>query len=251
MTVLMQLRAQQIRKAQSAFEQEWLISQSQVALEKNRREEQTHLFHMLMHELKNPLAVIDMALLAKNDSEKTHAYIHRSVSQIKNILERCVRADQLTEGHVVIDQQTVELNRFLSDMLRSDHRLDQKLVLNLDESLRVNTDPQLLEVMLGNLMDNAVRYGDPLMPVQIQAQVLSNRAGEAGVCVTVSNRPGPASWPDAERVFKKYYRSAGAEAQSGTGLGLYLVRTLALLVGGECRYAPDATHIRFELWLPS
>jgi len=251
MTVLMQLRAQQIRKAQSAFEQEWLISQSQVALVKNRREEQTHLFHMLMHELKNPLAVIDMALLAKNDSEKTHAYIHRSVSQIKNILERCVRADQLTEGHVVIDQQTVELNRFLCDMLRSDHRLDQKLVLNLDESLRVNTDPQLLEVMLGNLMDNAVRYGDPLMPVQIQAQVLSNRAGEAGVCVTVSNRPGPASWPDAERVFKKYYRSAGAEAQSGTGLGLYLVRTLALLVGGECRYAPDATHIRFELWLPS
>lgn len=251
MTVLMQLRAQQIRKAQSAFEQELLISQSQVALEKSRREEQTHLFHMLMHELKNPLAVIDMALLAKNDSEKTHDYINRSVAQIKNILERCVRADQLTEGHVVIDQQPVALNRFLCDMLRADHRLDQKLVLNLDESLRVNTDPQLLEVMLGNLMDNAVRYGDPLMPVEIQAQARPNPAGEMGVCVTVSNHPGPAAWPDGSKVFKKYYRSPGAESQSGTGLGLYLVRTLASLVGGECRYAPDATHIRFELWLPS
>jgi two-component system, sensor histidine kinase LadS len=251
MTVLMQLRAQQIRKAQSAFEQEWLISQRQVALEKSRREEQTHLFHMLMHELKNPLAIIDMALLAKNDSEKTHAYINRSVAQIKNILERCVRADQLTEGHVVIDQQPVVLNRFLCDMLRADHRLDQKLVLSLDESLRVNTDPQLLEVMLGNLMDNAVRYGDPLMPVQIQAQARPNPAGAAGVCVTVSNHPGPAAWPDGSKVFKKYYRSPGAESQSGTGLGLYLVRTLASLVGGECRYAPDTSHIRFELWLPS
>jgi K+-sensing histidine kinase KdpD len=117
--------------------------------------------------------------------------------------------------------------------------------------LLANTDAQFLEVMLGNLIDNAVRYGDTLMPVLILTHVQRNAAGAAGVNITVSNRPGAASWPDADKVFKKYYRSAGAERQSGTGLGLYLVRTLAVLVGGDCRYAPDATNIRFELWLPS
>jgi len=65
MTVLMQLRANQIRRAQLAFEQELLLSKKEIELEKHRREEQTHLLHMLMHELKNPLAIIDMALLAK------------------------------------------------------------------------------------------------------------------------------------------------------------------------------------------
>jgi K+-sensing histidine kinase KdpD len=82
-------------------------------------------------------------------------------------------------------------------------------------------------VMCSNLVDNAVRYGDHMMPVKVQAQAKSNTAGILGVSITVSNRPSSASWPDADKVFKKYYRSAGAEAQSGTGLGLYLVRTLA------------------------
>jgi signal transduction histidine kinase len=251
MTVLMQVRANKIRKAQSVFEQELLISQKQVELEKIRREEQTHLFHMLMHELKNPLAIIDMALLAKNDLEKTSTYVSRAVNNMKTILDRCVKADKLTEGNVVVNIAPIEVNQFLRDMLSTGSRRDERLVFDGMGPLTVNTDAQFLEVMLGNLIDNAARYGDPLMPVHIQTQMQRNAAGTAGVNITVSNRPGAASWPDADKVFKKYYRSAGAEAQSGTGLGLYLVRTLAVLVGGECRYVPDSTNIRFELWLPS
>ena len=251
MTVLMQVRANKIRKAQSVFEQELLISQKQVELEKIRREEQTHLFHMLMHELKNPLAIIDMALLAKNDLEKTSTYVSRAVNNMKAILDRCVKADKLTEGNVVIKKMHIEINQFLRDMLNTSSRRDERLAFDGIGPLTVNTDAQFLEVMLGNLIDNAARYGDPQMPVHIQTLVQRNAAGVAGVNITVSNRPGAASWPDADKVFKKYYRSAGAEAQSGTGLGLYLVRTLALLVGGECRYAPDSKNIRFELWLPS
>ena len=251
MTVLMQVRANKIRKAQSVFEQELLISQKQVELEKIRREEQTHLFHMLMHELKNPLAIIDMALLAKNDLEKTSTYVSRAVNNMKAILDRCVKADKLTEGNVVVNKTPIEVTQFLRNMLSTSSRHDERLVFDGIGPLTVNTDAQFLEVMLGNLIDNALRYGDPLMPVHIQTQMQRNAAGVTGVYITVSNRPGAASWPDADKVFKKYYRSAGAEAQSGTGLGLYLVRTLALLVGGECRYAPDSTNIRFELWLPS
>ncbi len=251
MTVLMQLRANKIRKAQSAFEQELLMSKKQVELEKSRREEQTHLFHMLMHELKNPLAIIDMALLAKNDIEKTSAYVSRAVNNMKAILERCVKADKLTEGNVAVNKTQIEVNQFLRDMIDISSRPDERLVFDGVGALLANTDAQFLEVMLGNLIDNAVRYGDTLMPVLILTHVQRNAEGAAGVNITVSNRPGAASWPDADKVFKKYYRSAGAERQSGTGLGLYLVRTLAVLVGGDCRYAPDATNIRFELWLPS
>lgn len=251
MTVLMQLRASKIRKAQSIFEQELLISKKQVELEKSRREEQTHLFHMLMHELKNPLAIIDMALLAKNDMEKTSSYVSRAVNNMKAILDRCVKADKLTEGNVVIHKTYIEVNQFLHELIDTSHHQDERVVFNSLGACTVTTDAQLFEVMLGNLIDNALRYGDQLMPVQIHTQAQHNSAGVAGVNITVSNRPGAAYWPDPDKVFKKYYRSAGAESQSGTGLGLYLVRTLALLVGGECRYTPDTTNIRFELWLPS
>lgn len=251
MTVLMQLRASQIRRAQSEFEQELLISKKQVELEKSRREEQTHLFHMLMHELKNPLAIIDMALLAKNDLEKTSAYVNRAVGNMKAILDRCVKADKLTEGNVVVHKVSVNVNEFLRQLIDTEGRSDARVRLDVVGLLTVNTDKQFFDAMCSNLVDNAVRYGDHMMPVILQARAKSNAEGIAGVSITVSNRPSAASWPDADKVFKKYYRSAGAEAQSGTGLGLYLVRTLARLVAGDCVYVPDEKNIRFELWLPS
>jgi signal transduction histidine kinase len=251
MTVMMQLRASQIRKAQIAFEQELLLSKKEVELEKHRREEQTHLLHMLMHELKNPLAIIDMALLAKNDLQKTSGYVSRAVGNMKSILERCVKTDKLTEGSVNVHKEQVNVNQFLHDLLVTlDHDATQ-VSLEVFGALTVYTDEQYFEIMCSNLIENAVRYGDTMMPVVVQAEQQMNGARQRGVCITVSNRPSTASWPDPDRVFSKYYRSLGAEAQSGTGLGLYLVRTLARLVGGDCVYAPDDKNIRFELWLPS
>ena len=251
MTVLMQLRANQIRKRQDAIEQELLISKKQIELEKNRREEQTHLFHMLMHELKNPLAIIDMALIANNDLPKTRGYVSRAVKNMKSILERCVKADKLTEGSVTIYKEHIKVNEFLKDLLISEGHAATKVILDGVDEFTVYTDEQFFSIMCSNLIDNAVRYGDPAVPAVIRTQVKLTNTDQSGVCITFSNRPSAASWPDPARVFTKYYRSAGAESQSGTGLGLYLVRTLARLVGGDCVYVPDNTNIRFELWLPS
>ena len=69
--------------------------------------------------------------------------------------------------------------------------------------------------------------------------------------VSVSNPAQDGPLPDAARLFQKYYRSSGAQSISGTGLGLFLVASLAKMLGGTCHYAPDDTHVRFELWLPT
>jgi signal transduction histidine kinase len=105
--------------------------------------------------------------------------------------------------------------------------------------------------MLNNLLDNADLYGDKQEPVDVHVATKCNEAGAPGVSITVSNRPKFSSWPDPDKVFQKYYRSASAESQPGTGLGLYLVRALARLVGGDCLYLPNDKYVRFELWLPS
>lgn len=106
------------------------------------------------------------------------------------------------------------------------------MALDVADELSIQTDVQYFEIMCSNLIDNAVRYGDPMMPVLMQAKKQTNEAQQLGVCISVSNRPSLASWPDPDKVFTKYYRSAGAEAQSGTGLGLHLVRTFSK-VGGR------------------
>ena len=249
MTALMQLRANKQRAVQLAYEKNLMLSEQAVALEKSRREEQTHLFHMLMHELKTPLSIIDMALLAKNDQQTTSSYVGRAVGNMKAILDRCVKADKLTEGNVDIRLTQVNLNQFIQDFLHE--RTGPEVTWVPTHNLHVQTDTQFLGVMLSNLLDNAHRYGDKQEPVDVHVAAKHNEAGAPGVSVTVSNRPQFATWPDPDKVFKKYYRSASAESQPGTGLGLYLVRALARLVGGDCLYLPDDKYVRFELWLPS
>lgn len=249
MTVLMLLRANKQRAMQSEYEKNLMFSEQALALEKTRREEQTHLFHMLMHELKTPLSIIDMALLAKNDQQTTSSYVGRAVANMKVILDRCVKADKLTEGNVNIQLTKIDLNQHIHNLL--EQKTDAAINFATPESVHVTTDEQFLNVILSNLLDNAQRYGDAREAIDIVAINKPNDVGAQGVSITVSNRPGTASWPDEDKIFQKYYRSRGAESQSGTGLGLYLVRTLARLVGGDCLYVPSDTHIRFELWLPS
>jgi signal transduction histidine kinase len=66
----------------------------------------------------------------------------------------------------------------------------------------------------------------------------------------VSNAPGDAGRPDPEQLFKKYWRGAGATRHAGSGLGLYLSSLIARRLGGELRYQPEMTDVRFVLWLP-
>lgn len=249
MTALMQHRANKQRLVQDEYEKKLMLSDQAVTLEKQRREEQTHLLHMLMHELKTPLSIIELALVANNDQETTSDYVSRAVGNMKDILDRCVKTDRLTEGNVDMRLAELNLNQHIAELVES--KTGTAINFLAAQTFKVKTDSQFLTVMLSNLLDNAQRYGDEQEAIEVVALQKQNAAGEHGVSIIISNRPSAASWPDAERVFTKYYRSAGAEAQSGTGLGLYLVRTLARLVGGECLYVPDEKYIRFELWLPS
>jgi signal transduction histidine kinase len=250
-TVLMQLRARQLRAAHAQYAQDLLLSQQQTQLEKLRREEQSQMLTMLMHELKNPLAVIDLAQQGSTD-EATKGYVARNVGIIKNILDRCLSADQMALGQLNVHRQAVRLDDLLSDVVDQQGTAAARIqVHNPFGKATVQTDYQCVQIIINNLLDNALRYGDMAQPVTVVAQAQTNPEGVPGVALSVANKPGLASWPDPDRVFQKYYRSSGAQSISGTGLGLFLVASLAQMLAGTCRYAPDDTHVRFELWLPT
>lgn len=93
-----------------------------------------------------------------------------------------------------------------------------------DEPVWVDIDPILLEELLSNLIDNALRYG--LGASAIRIQVSSNPPS-----LTVED-DGPGIKPEeAERVFEAFYRAPGSVA-GGSGLGLAIVREIAHVHGG-------------------
>lgn len=251
MTLLMQLRAHQQRKANAQMQQDLVLSEQQIAFEKIRREEQSQLLTMLMHELKNPLAVIDLAQQSAEDKE-TKDYVGRNVSIIRNVLDQCLSADRLSDGKLTIQTQHIDLIELLDELTESCDPTGQRIALHLALSpITLHTDYQCLRIVLNNLIDNALRYSDAAHPIQVWVEPQYNPAGQAGLGITVINQPGIASWPDASKVFQKYYRSTGAKSVSGTGLGLFLVRSICQLLGGTCTYEPDDTHVRFKVWLPN
>jgi signal transduction histidine kinase len=83
--------------------------------------------------------------------------------------------------------------------------------------------------------------------VKVTAQVQS---GRTGLQIAIRNDEGAAGLPDAQRLFEKYYRSGGAHNQSGSGLGMYIVKQLMVLLGGTITYLPMPAAVTFTLWIP-
>jgi two-component system sensor histidine kinase TctE len=103
-----------------------------------------------------------------------------------------------------------------------------------DAALWVEGDPFLLREMLGNLLDNAIRYSPD------GGQVTVRVAGEPREVVLSVEDNGPGiPEPERARVFERFYRVLGTGAE-GAGLGLAIVREIALSHNGEVMLADGA-----------
>jgi two-component system sensor histidine kinase KdpD len=93
----------------------------------------------------------------------------------------------------------------------------------------VSAEPMLVEQVLLNLLENALRYTPPESPIQIAAQ-----AGDGLVKVRVSDEGPGISEAEREKVFEKFYRGARTHKNDGgAGLGLTICRAIVEAHGGR------------------
>ena len=121
-----------------------------------------------------------------------------------------------------------------------------QIVQSCTAAARVVGDTNLLKVALDNLLDNAIKYSPPGLPVAVGLAV-----SDHWVSLTVAEHGSGIDRETCERLFEKYYRSPDAIPKAGTGPGLYLVRRIATNHGGQISAAPrpDGGSV-FELRLP-
>jgi two-component system, sensor histidine kinase LadS len=257
MFLLLQFRARNLMaQKQQMAEQNQLIAvklnlaEQSFALEQRRRTEQSQFLHMLMHELKTPLTVVSLALGTQNNREENLAHAGRAVQDMKAIIDRCILADQTGEASLTQHKQAIGLESWLHQMTTTLPQLAGRMKLFVPGHLpEVETDEQLLRIIVVNLLSNASHYSDPLTPVTVSLAAESHQHRH-GVGIRVSNTPGLAGWPDPELLFTKYYRASGAQRESGSGLGLFLSRQLAQHLGGSLIYKPSQQQVEFVLWIP-
>jgi PAS domain S-box-containing protein len=227
------------------FEQRIQAANEQLA---NRNEEQSRFIAMLSHELKTPISVIQILAGNQGVSPSVRDRISRSIADMNTLIERCVLSGQMEHGDVVISPSVCRIDQLIIN-IQSASGNPERLTIRADNVPACTTDAQLLNIILTNLVENALKYGAKEVPIAIRVSAALD-SGRSGLQVEIANAPGSAGTPDPELIFSKYYRAKGAHGESGSGLGLYIASGLANKLGGALRYQLTNDQIVFTLWIP-
>ena len=247
MFFMLQIRAHAIRNEQMQIAFDLQRSQQQAEDEKRHRKEQSQLFAMLAHEMKTPLATLRMWMEVGQLKPET---MERAIADMNQVIERCVHTGQLADQGLQPVWQHTDPAALTRACIQSCRQPDRVNFVAPQATGTLETDAQMLSIVLSNLLDNACKYGAPQSRVQVSLKPVTLNE-QPGWFWQVSNLAGPTGLPDAERLFEKYYRSPHARRLSGSGLGLFLVKGLLDLLQGSIYYEDREEHAIFSFWVPA
>lgn len=219
-------------------------------------EAQTHFVADAAHELRSPLTALKLQLQAA-ERARDDAARQEAIGQLRAGIERSIAlVEQLLalarlEGRTEDARETVDLEELarqaVAELLPIAHRKGLDLGLAGGEPLQLASHRESLHLILRNLLDNAVKYA----PAGGRVDIALGRDGEGAWLAVEDSGPGI---PEAERerVFDRFYRVAGSEAE-GSGLGLAIVRTVAERLGATVRLGHSASlgGLRAEIRFPA
>ncbi|MFO1287968.1 MAG: hybrid sensor histidine kinase/response regulator [Rubrivivax sp.] len=191
------------------------------------------------HDLRQPLhaLVLQVGLLEAElhaaDMPDTVREIGALTRSLARLLDSLLDISKLDAGVVVVDKRALRLHRLLGQLVRNHQpqALAKGLRLRLECPLETSvvSDPLLLERLLRNLVDNALKYTD-----RGEVAIVAT-TDDDGRVATVAVRDSGSGIPPAarERVFEEFFRVeafGNAPREHGLGLGLAIVRRLAALL---------------------
>ncbi len=217
------------------------------------------------HELRSPLARIRMGLelLGQgNENPAQRAEIARSIDELDQLIDEILLASRLdlrdaSDASALGPKEEVDLVGLAAEeCARTGADLD--IAPGASPAL-VQGHARLLRRVLRNLLENARRYGKPLVAGQagepdVRLRIAAPNPGVPGrVVLWVEDRGAGVPAEQRERIFEPFYRLPGAsEREGGVGLGLSLVRTIVERHGGRvrCEDRPGG-GARFVVELPA
>jgi PAS domain S-box-containing protein len=210
------------------------------------------------HELKTPVALIKgyVSTLRREDAQwdksvvkESLAVIEEEADRLTELIENLLDASRLQAGGFELKRSEISLHHAAQRMaerfrIQTD---DHKIILNIPEDFpMVLADEGRVEQVFSNMLSNAIKYA-PGGEIRIDGSV---RTHEVIVCVTDQ---GPGIAPgDLPYIFERFYRAPDSSRNTkGTGLGLYLSRSIIEAHGGHMWVDPTTEKgARFCFSLP-
>ncbi len=222
-----------------------LATLAAVAIERGRMDELRHqLVSTVSHELRRPLSSIQAygELLLDEDAgpinEEQRVYLERvqeSCARLEGMIEDLLAWSKLRAGRITVDRHPSDVWRVIRDVAEELAPQARQAEVNLSlhttgDLPPVDTDTSLLEQVLSNLVENAIKYNRPGGQVTV-----SVRSSPEGAVIEVSDT-GPGIPPEFRgRIFEEFERGPRElhGRTEGTGLGLSIAARLTEYLGGS------------------
>jgi signal transduction histidine kinase len=214
----------------------WLVREMRV----NQRQ---HAFlDAVTHEMKTPLASLRLYVdtLERHDPDRTHrkeflGRMHEDLERLSQTVEQVLTAARSEDSGRKAKREPVALDALLESCVAevcARHDLPRAAVqLEVGPAVTVFGSPNELSVVFRNLLENAVKYSEEPVEVQVRARA----DGGDRVQVDISDRGIGIPPVELRKIFQRFYR-VGRDVQrtaSGLGLGLFIVRNLVRRQGGR------------------
>lgn len=222
---------------------------------------QANFVDSVTHELKTPIASLrlyleTLQLRELDDKQRREFYsvMERELQRLDLLISQLLEVGRLNVIGQETEPEDVDMGalvRRCAEVACAHHNCDIDTVFHFDlQPAKIHARRIMLELVFGNLMDNAIKYGGAEPRVEVSVRM--NHRGRVIVKVCDNGEGVPAEI--RKKVFKMFYRG-GSELerrQKGTGLGLYIVKSLAHTMKGTVTVADreNESGSVFEVELP-
>lgn len=229
----------------------WRLSKS-IQQELSLHKRQSNFLLSITHELKTPLASVQLILqtmLRRSfEPEQLKEFTEKALEENKKtqeLIEGILHASGLEQKALKVHLNTLYPEEFLTGFVPLFPESKYNIIWSYSNKFSFQCDTNMLTFILKNLIENSFKYGAKQVEVEFSSNSkhVEIKVSDNGIGVLEVDRP---------YIFDKFYRSGDDKIRdrSGTGLGLYIAREMALLQGGQINYQPLTEGACFIVSLP-
>jgi signal transduction histidine kinase len=199
------------------------------------------------HELKTPIAAVKLFLETMQsrtvDEEKRKLMTAQALQETKrlqSLTENILLATRMDQQQAVAELTPLNFGELvLREVERFQRLYPNRVEADITREGMVLGDEQMLSALVVNLLDNAFKYGGNDTPVKVRLMRAENK-----VQLSVADGGKGISAQERKNIFRMFYRSGNEETRStsGTGLGLFIVSSVAKLHKAEIEVSDNQPH---------
>lgn len=210
----------------------------------HKNEQQDSFLNAVTHELKTPIASIRLYLETLQTRDVTPAQqrdfyriMLEDTDRLMGTVEQILKAGEARHASSKKNWEQVDFSGIVSEtvaLTRLRHNLPREVLQfagSADEKIYLRGNPQELRTAVFNLVENAVKYSGENKEIEVHLETPDMDT----VLLRVQDKGVGIPRPELKRIFKRFYRVASSAngRVKGTGLGLFIVRSIARRHGGD------------------